>query len=55
MKSIWAIDDVHIGGSLMNPDMLYETFDLPPNHDEWPFLPGGKIGEYCAFNTRYLT
>jgi len=52
MRSVWSLDDVFIGGSLMTPDMLYETFDTEPSTDVWSFWPNGRIAEYCLFNTR---
>lgn len=52
MKSVWSIDDLYIGGSVINPDLLYETFDDYPDHEQWQFWPGGQIGEYCMHNTK---
>jgi len=52
MTSVWSLDDVFIGGSLMTPDMLYDTFDTEPSTDVWSFWPNGRIAEYCMFNTR---
>ena len=52
MSSVWSLDDVLIGGSLMTPDALYETFDEQPSIDVWTFWPNGHITEYCLFNTR---
>jgi len=52
MRSVWSLDNVFIGGSLMTPDMLYETFDTELSTDVWSFWPGGRIAEYCMFNTR---
>ena len=49
---MWSLDDVFIGGSLMTPDTLYETFDAQPSVDMWTFWPNGHIAEYCLFNTR---
>ena len=51
MTSVWSLDNVFIGGSLMTPDMLYETFDTEPNTDMWSFWPNGRVAEYCLFNT----
>ena len=52
MTSVWSLDDVFVGGSLMTADMLYETFDTEPSPDMWTFWPNGHIAEYCLFNTR---
>jgi len=52
--SVWSLDNVFIGGSLMTPDMLYETFDTEPSTDMWSFWPNGRIAEYCMFHTRYV-
>ena len=52
MRSVWSIDDVYIGGSIMNPDALFETFDLEPNQEEWPFRPGGRVNDYCTYNIK---
>jgi len=54
MTSVWSLDNVFVGGSLMTADMLYETFDTEPSTDIWSFWPNGRIAEYCLFNTRYL-
>ena len=52
MISVWSLDDVLVGGSLMTPDMLYETFDdAQPSADMWTFWPNGRISDYCLFNT----
>ncbi|CAH1782623.1 unnamed protein product [Owenia fusiformis] len=51
-KSVWAIDNFYIGGSMMNPTMLYEMFDVEPDPSMWLFWPGGKIDKFCDYNTR---
>jgi len=55
MTSVWSVDDVLIGGSLLTADVLYETFDSEPSTDTWTFWPNGRITEYCLFNTRSLS
>ncbi len=50
---MWQLDDVLIGGALVQPDVLYETFDAQPHPDSWLFWPGAKIDAYCSLHTRW--
>jgi len=52
MKSVWSLDDVFVGGSLMTPDTLYDSFDTQPSVDMWTFWTNGHVTDYCLFNTR---
>ena len=55
MKSVWSLDDLLIGGSMVTQDSVYETFDAAPHPDDWLFWPGGRIDRYCDLNTRLVT
>lgn len=52
MESVWMVDDVYVGGNLVNLDSLYETFDMGPQEDQWMFWPGGRVKDFCKFATR---
>ena len=54
MQNVWSLDNVHIGGGMVNPDTLYETFDITPYAPDWTFWPGGAVDKYCAFSIRYM-
>ena len=38
----WTLDDVHIGGSEINPSELLETFETDYDDHLWEFSPGGR-------------
>ena len=52
MKSVWSLDNVFIGGSVINADSLVAILDSEPNIVDWLFWPGGIISRYCGFNIR---
>ena len=39
----WTLEDVYIGGSEINPSVLYETFDEKIDETKWEFYPNGKV------------
>ena len=45
-KSGWAIDNVYIGGSDTNPDVLMDTFD-PITESNWVFYQSASVSGYC--------
>ena len=54
MSQVWSIDDFLIGGMVMLPDTIDEMFEMELNPDSFLFYPGGKIGAFCSYNTRYI-
>ena len=54
LQSVWMLDDLMIGGSLVHSGLLYETFDTEPDPQSWLFWPGATIDTYCSLYTRYL-
>ena len=53
LQSVWMLDDLMIGGSLVQSDILYETFDAEPHPQSWLFWPGAAVDGYCSLYTRY--
>ena len=51
MKSVWSLDDLLIGGSMVAQDSVYETFDTAPHPGDWLFWPGGTVEQFCVLNT----
>ncbi|XP_076339324.1 reelin-like [Tachypleus tridentatus] len=53
----WALDDVYIGGSQINPSVLQEDFEKKhsPQPINWWFYPSGQIKKnYCRHNSLSL-
>lgn len=45
----WALDNIHIGGSQINPPELYEDFQNNINEQNWWFHPHGQIkNRFCS-------
>ena len=47
-QTAWTIDNVHIGGTEINPSELYATFDQPLDERLWEFHPGAETSQFLC-------
>ena len=53
MLSTWAVDNLFIGRTTMNPSTMQDDFENDVQSDSWLFVNDGVVGEYCQQNVRY--
>ncbi|XP_052779173.1 reelin-like isoform X2 [Mya arenaria] len=52
MLSTWAVDNLFIGGMVMNPSSLADDFESGVPADSWLFVNDGEVAGYCEQNVR---
>ncbi|XP_033646479.1 reelin-like isoform X1 [Asterias rubens] len=46
----WALDNIHVGGSEINPSHLTESFDMGLSENLWEFHPYGQVQNGVCLN-----
>ncbi|KAJ8046874.1 Reelin [Holothuria leucospilota] len=44
---IWVLDNLLIGGNLLNRGLIEASFDHTLTEDDWTFYPGGEMSNFC--------
>ncbi|WAR26097.1 RELN-like protein [Mya arenaria] len=52
LLSTWAVDNLFIGGMVMNPSSLADDFESGVPADSWLFVNDGEVAGYCEQNVR---
>lgn len=52
MLSTWAVDNLFIGRTTMNPSTMQDDFENEVQSDSWLFVNDGVVESYCEQNVR---
>ena len=52
MLSTWAVDNLFIGRTTLNPNSMQDNFENDVQSGSWLFVNDGVVDKYCEKNVR---